>query len=141
MVFDFKNFFQINFKHYTKLCIFEDISRICNLRRIFELMKILHIRLWSMLRNWRIFVFVFGPFSIFVATLPCTMVGKFVNNLKLFCIILPNLVILIKTGLKKSSYIGIYWQFRIMLFSLIAEQVNMYLWDSSSFYQKYLAWS
>ena len=40
-----------------------------DLWRIFELMKILRIRLRSILRNQRIFVFVFGPFSIFVATL------------------------------------------------------------------------
>ena len=32
-------------------------------------MKILRICLWFIFRNRRIFVFVFGPFSIFVATL------------------------------------------------------------------------
>ena len=65
-----ENFNNKNFSFsFENLRIFEDIRRICNLRRNFELTKILHIRLWSIFRNQRIFVFVFGPFSIFVATL------------------------------------------------------------------------
>merc|ERR1711989_289479 len=53
----------VSSKIFKEFAIFED------LRRIFGLTKILHIRLRSIFRNRRIFVFVFGPFSIFVATL------------------------------------------------------------------------
>ena len=49
--------------------IFEEFAFIEDLRRISELTKILRICLWSIFRNQRIYVFVFGPFSIFVATL------------------------------------------------------------------------
>ena len=54
---------------FENIHIFGDIQRICNLRRIFELTKILCVHLRSIFRNQRIFIFVFGPFSIFVATL------------------------------------------------------------------------
>ena len=49
--------------------IFKEFTIFKDLRRIFFLTKILCICLWSIFRNRRIFVFVFSPFSIFVATL------------------------------------------------------------------------
>merc|ERR1711989_245968 len=56
-------------KIFVSLKIFEEFAIFEDLRRIFELTKILRIRLQSIFRNQRIFVFVFGLFSIFVATL------------------------------------------------------------------------
>ena len=40
---------------------------------LIEVTKILRIRLQSIFRKQRIFIFVFGPFSIFVATLLCRL--------------------------------------------------------------------
>ena len=61
--------FHFPLKIFVSSKIFEEFAIFEDLRRIFELTKILHIRLRSIFRNRRIFVFVFGPFSIFVATL------------------------------------------------------------------------
>ena len=65
--------FHFPLKIFVSSKIFEEFAIFEDLRRIFELTKILRIRLRSILRNRRIFVFVFGPFSIFVATLKWTL--------------------------------------------------------------------
>ena len=64
-----KKIFHFTLKIFVSSKIFEEFSIFEDLRRFFELTKILRIRLRSIFRNRRIFVFVFGPFSIFVATL------------------------------------------------------------------------
>merc|ERR1711963_347151 len=61
--------FHFPLKIFVSSKIFEEFAIFEDLRRIFELTKILRIRLRSIFRNRRIFAFVFGPFSIFVATL------------------------------------------------------------------------
>ena len=61
--------FHFPLKIFVSSKIFEEFAIFEDLRRIFELTKILRLRLRSIFRNRRIFVFVFGPFSIFVATL------------------------------------------------------------------------
>ena len=61
--------FHFPLKIFVSSKIFEEFAIFEDLRRIFELTKILRIRLQSIFRNQRIIVFVFGPFSIFVATL------------------------------------------------------------------------
>ena len=66
------NIIHFPLKIFASSKIFEEFTIFEDLRRIFELTKILHIRLRSIFRIRRIFVFVFGPFSIFVATLSCT---------------------------------------------------------------------
>ena len=54
---------------FGNLHIFEEFRIYEYFRRILDLKKNAYIHLWSIFRNRRIFVFVFGPFSIFVATL------------------------------------------------------------------------
>ena len=61
--------FHFPLKIFVSSKILEEFAIFEDLRRIFELTKILRIRLRFIFRNRRIFVFVFGPFSIFVATL------------------------------------------------------------------------
>merc|ERR1711963_330412 len=61
--------FHFPLKIFVSSKIFEEFAIFEDLRRIFQLTKILRIRLRSIFKNRRIFVFAFGPFSIFVATL------------------------------------------------------------------------
>ena len=66
-----------HFKIFGTLKIFED------LRRFLFTPKILCISLRSIFRIQRIFVFIFGPFSIFVATLLTSNVNWSLNRLKI----------------------------------------------------------
>ena len=64
--------------------IFEELGIFEYLRRIFELTMNLHIDLWYISRNWRIFVFVFSPFSIFVATLSLSIYLSINHSISLY---------------------------------------------------------
>ena len=78
----------VSSKIFEKFAIFEDLWR------IFELTK---IPLWSIFRNRRIFVFVFGPFSIFVATLLYINHAYFLMNswYKFFIMMLPDMYLIL----------------------------------------------
>ena len=69
ILFKLRIFLSILLKIFGSSNIFEEIPISKGLQRIFKIPKNLLLRLWSIFQIWRFFVFVFGPFSIFVATL------------------------------------------------------------------------
>ena len=87
---DISEIFHFPLKIFVSLKIFEEFAIFKDLRRIFELAKILRIHLRSIFRNRRIFLFVIGPFSIFVATLGpwATLVPFFLAPMLLYLLFL-----------------------------------------------------
>ena len=69
-------FLSILLKIFGSSNIFEEIPIFEGLRRFFKIPKNLRLRLQSIFQIRRFFVFVFGPFSIFVATLSTGSPGE-----------------------------------------------------------------